>query len=176
MEIKEYFEKMNLILISINELISENYNYVGNEKGFDVNEKNNIYKAIYLECDNAKDIINSLRKENINYNFDINSCFNSCKNALNDINNTLKKYKFIENINTFEQERSNQSLININPNIDRGQINIFTVRREYNNSRIIENNLVQFTIEDAPLSNLIRLILFCFGTCFILFICYLCMP
>ena len=175
-DIKEYFEKMNLILISINELISENYNYVGDEKGFDVNEKNNIYKAIYLECDNAKDIINSLRKENINYNFDINSCFNSCKNALNDINNALKKYKFIENNNTFEQERSNQSLININPNIDRGQINIFTVRREYNNSRIIENNLVQFTIEDAPLSNLIRLILFCFGTCFILFICYLCMP
>ena len=175
-DIKEYFEKMNLILISINELISENYNYVGNEKGSDINEKNNIYKAIYLECDNAKDIINSLRKHNINYNFDINSCFNSCQNALNDINNALKKYKFIENNNTFEQERSNQSLININPNIDRGQINIFTVRREYNNSRIIENNLVQFTIEDAPLSNLIRLILFCFGTCFILFICYLCMP
>ena len=46
-DIKEYFEKMNLILISINELISENYNYVGNEKGFDVNEKNNIKQFIW---------------------------------------------------------------------------------------------------------------------------------
>jgi hypothetical protein len=177
-EIKEYLEKINLILISIDELISENYNYFGGEKGFNANEKNNIYKSIYLECNKSKDIMNSLKKENINYNFDINSYFSRCKNTINDINNKLKKEKYIESIITLEQEqeRSNQSLININPNIDRGQINIFSSRREYNNSRIIENNLVHFTIEEAPLSNFIRLILFCFGTCFILFICYLCMP
>ena len=175
--IKEYMEQVNLTLTEIDELISANFNYeLDGEKGFDPKEKNNIYKGIDSEFEQFVENMKDLKKDkNINYNFDINSYFSKCQNSINGINKKLKKDKIVENI-TFGQEQSSQSLININPNIDRGQINIFTVRREYNNSRIIENNLVQFTIEDAPLSNLIRLILFCFGTCFILFICYLCMP
>ena len=171
LDIKEYLEKINLVLISIDELISETFNYeIDDEKGFDPNEKNNIYKGIDSEFDQFVENMKDLKKDkNINYNFDINSYFAKCQNSINDINKKLKKDKIVENI-TFGQEQSNQSLININPRIDRGQIKFYTRKREYNNSMIIEKNNIQYSVEEESLSNLIQLILFCFGICFLLFV------
>ena len=177
LDIKEYLEKINLTLISIDELISETFNYeIDDEKGFDPNEKNNIYKGIDSEFEQFVENMKDLKKDkNINYNFDINSYFAKCQNSINGINKKLKKDKIVENI-TFGQEQSNQSLININPNIDRGQIKLYSRKREYNNSMIIEKNNIQYSVEEESLSNLIQLILFCFGIGFLLFVCYLCIP
>ena len=175
--IKEYMEQVNLTLMEIDELISENFNYeLDGEKGFDPNEKNNIYKGIDSEFEQFVNNMKNLKKDkNINYNFDINSYFSKCQNEINAINKKLRKDKFVKNI-IFGQEHSSQSLININPNIDRGQIKLYSRKREYNNSTIIEKNNIQFSVEEESLSNLIQLILFCFGICFLLFVCYLCMP
>ena len=175
--IKEYLEKINLTLISIYELMSENYNYeIDDEKAFDTKEKNNIYKGIDLECQKLVENMKNLKKDgNNNYNFDINSYFNKCQNSINDINKKLSKDKNAE-INIFGQEQSSQSIIKINPNIDRGQINLFSKKREFNNSMIIEKNNIQFSVEEESLNNLVQLILFCFGICFLLFVIYLCIP
>ena len=174
-DLKDYMDKINEILISIDELISEENNYeLNEEKKFDVNKKNNIYNEICFECDNfIENMKTCKRDENINYNFNINSYFNKSRNLINNINQKLKKNKFVENI-IFGEDQSNQSLININPNIDRGKINIFSSKREFNNSITFEQNSVQFTIEQESISNLFRLILFVLGICFLLFICYLC--
>lgn len=177
LDIKDYLEQINLILISIDDLVDEENNYELDEgKTFDVNKKNNIYDDISSECVIFIEIMKDIKKDkNAKNNFDINSSFNKCKITINNINKKIKIEKSIENI-TFGQEQSNQSLININPNIDRGQINIFSRKREFNNSIIIEQNNVQFSLEQESLNNSVRLILFCFGICFLLFICYLCMP
>lgn len=74
------------------------------------------------------------------------------------------------------QEQNNPGSISINPNIDRGQINIFSSKREFNNSVTIEQNNIQFSVEQESLSNIIRLILFCFVIGFVLFIFYLSKP
>ena len=175
--IKDYLENINLTLIMIDELISENYNYeIDDEKGFNANEKNNIYKGIDFECDEFLDNMKNLKKDKKIYcNFDINSYIIKCQNSINDINKKLKKEKNNEII-TFEQDQRSQSIININPNIDRGQINFFSKKREFNNSITIEKNNIQFSVEEESLNNLVQLILFCFGICFLLFICYLCIP
>ena len=174
-EIKEYMEQINLILISLDEIISENCNYEENEdKMFNINEKNNIYNDIENEFGEFIENMKAIKKtKNINYNFDINSCFSKIQNTINDIYKKINKEKIIENIE-FVQEESNQNILNINPNIDRGQINIFSSKREYNNSRIIEKNNIQFSVEEESLSNFMRFILFCFGLCFLLYICYIC--
>lgn len=174
-DLKDYMDKINEILISIDELISGENNYeLNEEKKFDVNKKNNIYNEICFECDNfIENMKMCKRDENINYNFNINSYFNKSRNLINNINQKLKKNKVVENI-IFGEDQSNQSLININPNIDRGKINIFSSKREFNNSITFEQNSVQFTIEQESISNLFRLILFVLGICFLLFICYLC--
>ena len=175
--IKDYLENINLTLIMIDEVISENYNYeIDDEKGFNANEKNNIYKGIDFECDEFLDNMKNLKKDKKIYcNFDINSYIIKCQNSINDINKKLKKEKNNEII-TFEQDQRSQSIININPNIDRGQINFFSKKREFNNSITIEKNNIQFSVEEESLNNLVQLILFCFGICFLLFICYLCIP
>ena len=174
-DIKEYIEQINLILISLDELISENHNYEEDEeKIFDSNKKNNIYNEIGVEFDEFIENMKEIKKnKNINYNFDINSCFSKIQNTINNIYKKINREKMIQNIN-FVQEESNQNIININPNIDRGQINIFSSKREFNNSRTIEKNNIQFSVEEESLSNFMRLILFCFGLCFLLFICYIC--
>ena len=177
LNLKEYMENVNLTLIEIDELISEKFNYeIDDEKDFARNEKNNIYKGIDSEFEQFVENMKNLKKDkNINYNFDINSYFSKCQNEINSINKKLGKDKIVESI-IFGQEQSNQSLININQNIDRGQIKLYSRKREYNNSIIIEKNNIQFSVEEESLSNLIQLILFCFGICFLLFVCYLCMP
>ena len=174
-EIKEYMEQINLILISLDEIISENCNYEEDqEKMFNINEKNNIYNDIENQFDEFIENMKVIRKiKNINYNFDINSCFSKIQNTINNIYKKINKEKKIENIE-FVQEESNQNLLDINPNIDRGQINIFSSKREYNNSRIIEKNNIHFSVEEESLSNFVRFILFCFGLCFLLYICYIC--
>lgn len=176
-DLKDYMEKINLVLISLDDLITDIYNCaLDEEKIFDVNEKNNIFNGVSLECDNfIQNMKDTKRDKNINFNFEINSCYNKCKTSINNINKKLKNQNKIENI-SLVQEQNNPGSISINPNIDRGQINIFSSKREFNNSVTIEQNNIQFSVEQESLSNIIRLILFCFVIGFLLFIFYLSKP
>ena len=174
-DIKDYLQQINLTLISIDELISENDNCeVDEEKHLNMDQKNNIFDEIDSECDIFIENMKDLKKNNIfSYDFDINSSFNKCRNGIISIYKKIKKDKNIENI-SFINQQSNNSIINTNPNIDRGQINIFSSKREFNNSITLQKNNIQFSVEEESLSNLVKLILFCFGIGFMLFVCYIC--
>ena len=166
LEIKNYIEQINLVLTWLEELISEKCNYE------EVND--NIYDEIELEFDIYIENIKQLGKyKNINYNFDINSYINKNQILINQIYKNMNKNKVIDN-NLFINEQ-NRIRLNINPNIDRGQINILTKKREYHNSRTFEGRNVQYTVEQDSFSNIIKIILFFLGLFFILFICYICM-
>ena len=85
----------------------------------------------------------------------------------------MNKNKVIENI--IFQNEENRIRANINPNIDRGHINILTKKREFHNSITFEGRNVQYTVEQDSFSNIIKIILFFLVICFIMFICYICM-
>ena len=171
-DIKEYLEQINLTLISIEELISENYNFdQGEQNAYNANEKNNIFNDINFQCEIFKENIKHLNK-NIKSDIEINSSLTKSQNLINNIYDKFKKFQFI-GISNSEQEQHIQNILNINPNIDRGQINIFSRRREFNNSITIEKNNYQFSVEEESLYNIIRLLLILFIFCFIFFIFYL---
>lgn len=174
-DIKGYIEQANLTLISLNELMEENYNFYQSEKtDFNANDKNNIFNRIKSQCDIFSWNIRKLNVDKNNKdNGEINLDLAKSQNLINNIYDKLKKYKCIGNIIN-EQEQHYQNILNINPNIDRGHINIFTGKKEFNNSFTIEKNNIHFSIEQEPLVNIIRILLFLFVFCFILFIFYIC--
>ena len=171
-DIKEYLEQINLTLISIDELMSENYNFdQGEQKAYNANKKNNIFNGINFQCEIFKENIKHLNR-NIKGDNEINSSLVKSQNLIDNIYDKLRKFKFIRN-NELEQERLNLNILNINPNIDRGQINIFSKKREFNNSITIEKDNYQFSVEEESLINIIRLQLFLFIFCFLFFIFYI---
>ena len=171
-DIKEYLEQINLTLISIDELLSENYNFdQGDQKAYNANEKNNIYNGINFQCEIFKENIIHINR-NIKNDNEIDSNLIKSQNLINNIYEKLKKFKFIGN-STSELEQHNLNILNIKPNIDRGQINIFSRKREFNNSITIEKNDYQFSVEEESLINIIRLQLLLFIFCFLFFIFYI---
>ena len=166
---------MNLTLISINELLDENYNFdQGVKTEFNANEKNNIFNRIKSQCDIFFWIIKNLNVDKSNKDDgEIKLDLAKSQTLINNIYDKFKKYKFIGNI-TIEQEQHYQNILNINPNIDRGHINIFTGKKEFNNSITIEKNNIRYSVEEEPLVNTIRLLIFLFMFCFLSFIFYIC--
>ena len=164
--IKEHIEQVNLTLISINELLDENYNFEQGEKTeFNANEKNNIFNGIKSQCDIFSWNIKNLIADKINKgDGKIKLDLTKSQTLINNIYDKFKKYKFIGNI-TIEQEQHYQNILNINPNIDRGHIN---------NSITIEKNNIRYSVEEEPLVNTIRLLIFLFMFCFLSFIFYIC--
>ena len=174
-DIKEYIEQVNLTLISINELLDENYNFdQGVKTEFNANEKNNIFNRIKSQCDIFSWIIKNLNVDKSNKDDgEIKLDLAKSQTLINNIYDKFKKYKFIGNI-TIEQEQHYQNILNINPNIDRGHINIFTGKKEFNNSITIEKNNIRYSVEEEPLVNTIRLLIFLFMFCFLSFVFYIC--
>ena len=164
--IRDYLEEIKVILTKLKELLSE--------KNFYKEENYDIYDDIEIEFDIFIENVKQLGKnKNVNYNIDINSYFNKNIILLNEIYKTMNKDKVIEDI-SFQNEQ-NRIRLNINPNIDRGHINILTKKREYHNSMTFEGRNVQYTVEQDSFSNIIKIILFFLGMFFILFICYICL-
>ena len=121
--------------------------------------------------DNMKEIEKDVDAKN---NLNINSLFNECKVFGNEINKKLKKEKKESDIIVVEEQRQRRNANNnINRNIDRGQINILTHRREYNNSISVVKNNIHYTIEEGRLSNGIKLSFFFMVVLILLYICYL---
>ena len=175
-DIRNYIDKISTILFSINQIMAENENYeIGKGDSLEYKEINSILDKILLEynlfMNNMKEIENDLEDKN---NLNINSLFNECKVFGNEINKKLKKEKKESDIIVVEEQRQRRNANNnINRNIDRGQINILTHRREYNNSISVVKNNIHYTIEEGRLSNGIKLSFFFMVVLILLYICYL---
>ena len=174
--LENYIDKVNSILYSINELLSENNNY-NNEYS-----ENNLSKEIFsitdkilseynIFLDNIKEIKNNIKDNQINIQFNSTS-LEEIKKLAEIISKNLKKDVSTENIIIHEEIPFN--IDNFNRNLDRGQLNIFTNKREYNNSITFSKNDLHYSIEEEGLNNGVRLALFFMIILFLLFICYLC--
>ena len=176
--LETYIDKIHSILISINELLSENNNFK-DENSDDTLSKEiyNITDKILSEyntfVDNAKQIQNNIKETEFNNTFDFQSLLKESKNIADKISKYNKKDKNAETVVIVPEERNND-FHNFSSNIDRGQINIFTNRREYNNSVTISKNDLHYSIEEEGLNNGIKLSLFFMIILFVLFICYIC--
>jgi len=193
--IKEYILELNSIIININELLLENNNNENDEEPISNDIKSIIDKIISeynLFLNNINEINN---KKCVKNNYDINSLFNESQIIINKISKKNQKEKkdhnifiqdhrnnnniFIQNqnsninINNNNNNNNIQNRNNVNRNIDRGHINIFTHRREFNDSITVVKNSFQYSIENEGLNNGIKLSLFFFILLFILFIFYL---
>ena len=173
-DIRNYIDKISSIFITINQLITENDNYeIDKADSLDKKDINCILNLILLEynlfMNNIKEIENNI---NINNNLDIDSLYNECKLIGNVINKKLNKEKDESNHIVIQEQRRNIN-DDLNRNIDRGQINILTHRREYNNSLTIVKNNLHYTVEEERLGNGIKLSLFFIVVFFVLFIFYI---
>ena len=169
-----YIDKISSIFITINRLITENDNFeIDKEDSLDKNDINCILNLILLEynlfLNNIKEIENNI---DINNNLDIDSLCNECKLIGNVINKKLNKEKDETNNIVIQEQRRNIN-DDLNRNIDRGQINILTHRREFNNSLTIVKNNFHYTVEEERLGNGIKLSLFFIVVFFVLFIFYI---
>ena len=190
-EIKNYLDKINSIMLKVNELLAENKNYEKeNSPTSKLKDIKSITNDILLEYDIFLDTIKQI-KNNKNINLDsnctneLNTLVNESKMIVNEINKKYKndkndkKDEKDENIINVPQESQEQRRNNnndLNRNIDRGHINLFTARREFNNASTIVKHNYQFTIEEERLSNGIKLCLFFMILLFVLFIFYICIP
>ena len=191
-DIKNYLDKINSIMLKVNELLAENKNY---EKENSPNSKlkdiKSITNDILLEYDIFLETIKQIKNnKNINldsnYTNELNTLVNESQIIVNEINKKYKNDKIDENNENIinvpqepqpqpqEQRRYNNN--DLNRNIDRGHINIFTARREFNNATTIVKHNYQFTIEEERLSNGIKLCLFFMILLFVLFIFYISIP
>lgn len=197
-EIKNYLDKINSIMLKVNELLAENKNYEKEKSPTSkLKDIKSITNDILLEYDIFLDNIKQI-KNNKNVNLDSN-CTNELNTLVNEsqmiVNEINKKYKNDKNDEKDENDENNENIINIpqepqpqpqeqkrynnndfNRNIDRGHINLFTGRREFNNSTTIVKRNYQFTVEEERLSNGIKLCLFFMILLFVLFIFYICIP
>lgn len=166
--IKEYINQTNSILLSINELLSENLNYEREYYNSSTSKEINfIADKIFSEYNS---FLNNI-KELENKKFDYNLLSYECEKIIKCINKKIKKDEREENIIVVKPEIKNY---NFNRNIDRGHINIITNRREFNNSITIFKNNFQYSIENEGLTDSTKLILYFMILLFVLFICYIC--
>ena len=177
-QIKGYIDKLNSILISINELILENnYFELDNYDTSESKDINSLMEKILSEYNsfliNIKEI-EANTKMNYISDLGINSLFNESQIIINKIATNIKKENFEDNTTSLNVQEPTR--INFNTNIDRGHINLLTFRREYHNSLEIFKNNFHYSIEDEGLSNGIRFSLFFIIVFFVLFVCYICIP
>ncbi len=175
--IKSYIDKLNSILISINELIIENnYFEQDNYDTLESKDINSLLEKILSEYNsfliNIKEIETN-KKMNYISDLGINSPFYESQNIINKIAKNIKKDKF-EDSTTTSISVQEPARINFNTSIDRGHINLLTFRREYHNSLEIFKSNFHYSIEDEGLSNGIRFSLFFIIVFFVLFVCYIC--
>ena len=175
-QIKSYIDKLNSILISINELIIEN-NYFELDN-YDTSESkhiNSLMEKILSEYNsfliNIKEIETN-KKMNYISDFGINSPFYESQMIINKIAKNIKKDKFEDSTTSINVQEPTR--ISFNTSIDRGHINLLTFRREYHNSLEIFKNNFHYSIEEEGLSNGIRFSLFFIIVFFVLFVCYIC--
>ena len=171
LNIANYIDKINSIFLSINELLSEHKNYK-NEDSDDALSKeiSSIVCKILLEYDlfleNIEEIKDNMKGKQLkNKYISNNTSFKEIKKIVEKINKIFKKDNHEEipiRNHTFKRY------------LDRGQLNFFTNKREYNNSVIFSKNDLHYSIEEEGLSNEVRLILFFMFILFALFICYIC--
>ena len=81
---------------------------------------------------------------------------------------------FIEEQRNNNNNNNRNNINNFNREFDRGHMNIFTNRREFNNSILVVKNNFQYSIEDERLNNGIKLGLYFFILLLILFVIYMC--
>ena len=177
-QIKGYIDRLNSILISINELIIEN-NYFELDN-YDISESkdiNNLMEKILSEYNSFLIIIKELEtNKKMNYLSDlgINSPFYESQIIINKIAKNIKKDKNEDCTTSINVQEP--AIINFNTSIDRGHINLLTFRREYHNSLEIFKSNFHYSIEDEGLSYGIRFSLFFIIVFFVLFVCYICRP
>jgi hypothetical protein len=175
-QIKGYIDRLNSILISINELIIEN-NYFELDN-YDISESkdiNSLMEKILSEYNSFLIIIKELEtNKKMNYLSDlgINSPFYESQIIINKIAKNIKKDKNEDCTTSINVQEP--AIINFNTSIDRGHINLLTFRREYHNSLEIFKNNFHYSIEEEGLSNGIRFSLFFIIVFFVLFVCYIC--
>lgn len=175
-QIAGYIDRLNSILISINELITEN-NYF-EQDNYDTSESKDInilMEKILSEYNSFLIIIKEIEtNKKMNYNSDLgaNWPFYESQRIINNIAKNIKKDKIEDRANCIDVQEPTR--INFNANIDRGHINLLTFRREYHNSLEIFKNNFHYSIEDEGLSYGYRFSLFFIIVFFVLFLLYMC--
>ena len=169
LEINDYIDKINSIMLSINELITENENFNPDDTN-DPSSKdiNSLIDKILLECNNS---LNNIKEAEDDKNKDLNSesKLKEIKVVINKMNEKFKKEESEENTINVHEERRNT----FNRFIDQGHLNIITHRREYNDATTVIGNNFQYTIENEPINCQMKFNIFFIVVLLLLFICYI---
>ena len=168
LEIKDYIDKINSIMLSINELITENDNFNSDDTN-DPSSKdiNSIIDKILSEC---KISLNNIKEteDDKNKDLDAESKLKEIKVVINKISVKFKKEESEENTINVHEERRNT----FNRFIDQGHLNIITHRREYNDATTVIGHNFQYTIENEPINCQMKFNIFFIVVLLLLFICY----
>ena len=168
LEINDYIDKINAIMLSINELITENDNFKPDEAN-DPGSKDisSIIDKILLECNSS---LNNLKEteDDKNKDLDTESKLKEIKVVINKISEKFKKEESEESTINVHEERRNT----FNRFIDQGHLNIITHRREYNDATTVIGNNFQYTIENEPINCQMKFNIFFVVVLLLLFICY----
>lgn len=168
LEINDYIDKINSILLSINELITENDNFRTDEVN-DSSSKdiNSIMDKILSECNSS---LNNIKETEDDKNKDFNSepKLKEIKVVINKISEKFKKEESEESTINVQEERRNT----FNRFIDQGHINIITNRREYNNATTVIRDNFQYTVENEAINCQMKFNIFFVVVLLLLFICY----
>ena len=168
LEINDYIDKINSIMLSINELITENENFNPDDTN-DPSSKdiNSLIDKILLECNNSLNNIKEAEDDK-NKDLDAESKLKEIKVVINKISEKFKKEESEENTINVHEERRNT----FNRFIDQGHLNIITHRREYNDATTVIGNNFQYTIENEPINCQMKFNIFFIVVLLLLFICY----
>ena len=169
LEIKDYIDKINSIMLSINELITENDNFNSDDTN-DPSSKdiNSIIDKILSECNISLNNIKETEDDK-NKDLDAESKLKEIKVVINKISVKFKKEESEENTINVHEERRNT----FNRFIDQGHLNIITHRREYNDATTVIGNNFQYTIENEPINCQMKFNIFFIVVLLLLFICYI---
>lgn len=168
LEIKDYIDKINSIMLSINELITENDNFKSDEAN-DPGSKDisSIIDKILSEC---KSSLNNIKEteDDKNKDLDSESKLKEIKVVINKMNEKFKKEESEENTINIHEERRNT----FNRFVDQGHLNIITHRREYNDATTVIGSNFQYTVENEPFNCQMKFNIFFVVVLLLLFICY----
>ena len=169
LEINDYIDKINTIMLSINELITENDNFNSDDTN-DPSSKdiNSIIDKILSECNISLNNIKETEDDK-NKDLDAESKLKEIKVVINKISVKFKKEESEENTINVHEERRNT----FNRFIDQGHLNIITHRREYNDATTVIGNNFQYTIENEPINCQMKFNIFFIVVLLLLFICYI---
>ena len=161
----------------VNSLLSESKNIINNiKKNYKKEEKTEYFENGDKKENKDKEEIKD-KKENKDNN-EMKETKEIKDNKANEDKNENKDNN--QNNVLIEEQRNNNNnnnrnnINNFHIEIDRGHMNIFTNRREFNNSILVVKNNFQYSIEDERLNNGIKLGLYFFILLLILFVIYMC--